>query len=70
VLLVFPRGPAAETHSTIAILRASDTNRPCIFRMIETVADLLATELTRHGRLDDFYEFLPGSANPADQLPF
>lgn len=56
------------TYSTIVILRGSDTNCPAIFRRIETVADLLAMELGRHGRLEDFYEFFPGSTDPANQL--
>jgi hypothetical protein len=57
-------GRSAETYCSIVILRASQTNRPSIFRMIETVAAMLAAGLSGCGRLDGFYEFLPGSANP------
>jgi hypothetical protein len=37
--------------------------------MIGTVADMLAAELSGCGRLDDFYEFLPGSTNPTALEP-
>ncbi len=57
------------TYSVIVILKGSDTNCPAIFRMIETIADLLAAELARYGHVDDFYEFFPGSADPFGQLP-
>jgi hypothetical protein len=46
-----------ETGSTIVTLRSTETNRPGVFRAIETIADRLAEALARHGRLKEFYEF-------------
>jgi hypothetical protein len=44
------------TFSTVVVLSDSRTLHPAVFRRIETVADLLAEELARHGSLGDFYE--------------
>jgi hypothetical protein len=60
---------ADETHSTIVILPASDSNCPTLFRTIETVADLLAAELGRHRQLAEFYEFFQSSVDPEDRRP-
>jgi len=43
-------------------LPSTRTNRPGVFRAIETIADLLAETLARHGQLRDFYEFLDHSS--------
>ena len=51
--------------STIVILPDSRTCHPAVFRTIETVADLLAEELGRHGHLADFYELFSDSAGQA-----
>jgi hypothetical protein len=56
-----------RTFSTVVILPDTRTNHPAVFRMIETVADLLAEELTLDGRLADFYELCedsPGAPRP------
>lgn len=49
------------THSTIVTLRSKETNRPQVFRMIESVADALADELARCGRLCQFYDLTTDS---------
>lgn len=54
-----------ETLSTVVILSDSRTNHPAVFRRIETVADLLAEELVRKGRLECFYELFEGSPTVA-----
>ncbi len=53
------------TFSTIVILPDPRTCHPAVFRRIEMVADLLAEQLTRHGRLADFYELFDDSAGVA-----
>jgi len=45
------------TNSTVVTLHSRRTNRPGVFRIIETVADLLAEALARHGYLREFYDF-------------
>jgi len=54
-----------STFSTVVILSESRTNHPAVFRRIEMVADLLAEELARHGRLADFYELFEDSSSLA-----
>ena len=54
-----------ETLSTLVILSDSRTNHPAVFRQIETVADPLAEELAREGRLADCYELFEDSSNVA-----
>ena len=54
-----------ETLSTIVILSDSRTNHRAVFRRIETVADLLAEELVREGRLAGFYELFEDSTTVA-----
>jgi hypothetical protein len=46
-----------ETGSTMVTLPFTRTNRPSVFRAIETIADLLAGTLARYGQLKEFYEF-------------
>jgi len=46
-----------ETGSTIVTLRSTETNRPTVFRAIETIADLLAETLARYGQLRKLYEY-------------
>ena len=53
------------TLSTVVILPESRTKNPAVFRMIETVADLLAEELARYGCLSDFYELFEDRASLA-----
>jgi len=48
-----------KTRSTIVILPYPHVNRPSLFRLLETAADLLAEELRCRGNLDTFYEFVP-----------
>jgi len=45
------------TNSTVVTLHSTQTNRPGVFRLIETVADLLAEALARRGSLRKFYDF-------------
>jgi len=45
------------TNSTVVTLHSAQTNRPAVFRAIETVADLLAESLARYGYLQKFYDF-------------
>jgi hypothetical protein len=45
------------TNSTIVTLHFSGTNRPGVFRTIESVADQLAEALARRGSLREFYDF-------------
>ena len=45
------------TNSTVVTLHSAQTNRPGVFRAIETVADLLAESLGRRGHLREFYDF-------------
>lgn len=54
-----------ETLSTIVILSDSRTNHPAVYRRIEMVADLLAEELAREGRLANCYELFEGSSTVA-----
>jgi hypothetical protein len=49
-------GKSNATFSTIVILSGSCTNHPAVYRRIEMVADLLAVELARFGKLAEFYE--------------
>lgn len=57
-----------HTFSTVVILPESRTVHPAVFRRIETVADLLAEELARHGSLADFYELFEDSPGAAMSL--
>jgi len=50
-----------KTCSTIVVLPCPHSNRPSLFRLLETAADLLAEELYRRGDLVEFYEFIPNS---------
>jgi hypothetical protein len=52
-----------STFSTIVILDACTGNQCSLFRKIEQVADLLADNLTRDGRLVSMYEFLENPTN-------
>jgi hypothetical protein len=45
------------TGSTIVTLNFTETNRPGVFRTIESVADQLAEALARRGSLPEFYDF-------------
>jgi hypothetical protein len=55
-----------QTRSTIVVLPCADTNRPTVFWLIETAADLLADELRHRGQLAEVYEFIPDSSCSAD----
>ena len=44
------------TRAAIVIVRSLQDNRSPMFRVIETVADLLAEELSRRGDLAEFYD--------------
>ena len=46
-----------ETGWTIVTLHSAETNRPGVFRTIETIADQLAETLARAGQLKELYEF-------------
>jgi hypothetical protein len=52
-----------ETRTAIVVLPCPRTNHPAVFRLIESVADLLANELNRFGNLSEFYEFVPSSTS-------
>jgi hypothetical protein len=45
------------TNATIVTLRSIRNTRPAVFRVIETVADLLAQNLAQRGKLGQFYDF-------------
>jgi hypothetical protein len=53
------------TGSTIVTLDSAETNRPRVFRAIETLADQLAELLAELGYLQEFYEW---SGDTADVL--
>lgn len=44
------------TRAAIVIVQSLQNNRSPMFRVIETVADLLAEELSRRGDLAEFYD--------------
>jgi hypothetical protein len=56
----------STTFSSIVILPDSRTNHPAVFRMVETVADLLVEELARSGGLADLYDFFENSDKPTE----
>lgn len=56
---------STATSSTIVILSGARTNHPALFRRIEMVADLLAEELARFGKLAGFYELFDDPAPKA-----
>jgi len=45
------------TCSTVVVLPVTSAIRISLFRQIESIADLLASELLRDGRLGGMYEF-------------
>jgi hypothetical protein len=53
-----------ETLSTIIILEGSLTNKTALFHKIETVADVLAEELSAREQLAEVYELFEHSPAP------
>jgi len=57
-----------QTRSAVVVLPCTETNCPTAFRLIETVADMLAIELSRRGELAEFYEFISATSRSTERL--
>lgn len=51
----------SQTRATVVVLPCTPACHVAMFRLIETVADLLAEELSHCCELAEFYEFFPES---------
>ncbi len=54
----------STTHAVVVILPETRLDQPVIFRVIDSVADLLADKLLHTRHLDSFYRFTGSSLQP------
>ncbi len=54
----------SDTHTTVVILPETHLDQPVLFRVIDSVADLLANKLLHTSHLDSLYQLSKGSLQP------